>query len=142
MSIRDHIIQWARENEPVSINEIAEHVQRLFDIQAAAAKHGMDAAKGAATEQIEQAKRLHAECNPEALESERAANARLTEENEALAANLERASNIVEAVCAEVTSRSWKLGSRSSNDMVLGWMSELRSILSTTSLAQRGEGNY
>ncbi|MGM0703848.1 MAG: hypothetical protein ACQEUG_15815 [Pseudomonadota bacterium] len=80
MSIRDHIIQWARQNEPVSVNEIAEHVQRLFDQQAIAAKHGMDAAKGAASEMLTAAKVMRAECSPEALESERQANAQLTEE--------------------------------------------------------------
>lgn len=88
MSMRDHIIKWARENEPVSINEIAEHVQRLFDQQAIAAKHGMDAAKGAATQQLDEARRLYAECKPEALESEKAANALLTAENEAMRAKL------------------------------------------------------
>lgn len=47
--------------------------------QARAASQGMDAAKKVAGSNMEQAKRLHAECNPRALESERAANALLTE---------------------------------------------------------------
>lgn len=47
--------------------------------QAKAAKQGMDAAKKVAGSELEQAKRLSAECSPEALESERAANALLTE---------------------------------------------------------------
>jgi len=84
MSIRDHIIQWARQNEPVSINEIAEHVQILFDKQASAARQGMDAAKHHGSHMEAEAKRLHAECNPSALDSERQANADLTEELEAL----------------------------------------------------------
>lgn len=49
----------------------------------------------------------------------------------------DRALDIVEAVCAEVTSRSWALGSRKSNDMVLGWMTELRTMLCA---AQQPEG--
>tara|TARA_R100001039_G_C1851908_1_gene112606 strand:- start:1847 stop:2458 length:612 start_codon:yes stop_codon:yes gene_type:complete len=50
--------------------------------QANAAKQGMDAAKKVASSNLEQAKRLHAESNPAALESEREANARLTAELE------------------------------------------------------------
>ncbi|MGO2009271.1 hypothetical protein [Vreelandella alkaliphila] len=47
--------------------------------QANAAKQGMDAAKKVAGSNLEQAKRLNAESSPAALESEREANARLTE---------------------------------------------------------------
>ena len=47
--------------------------------QAGAAKTGMDAAKKHGSHMESEAKRLHAECNPEALESEREANAKLTE---------------------------------------------------------------
>ena len=54
--------------------------------QARAAKTGMDAAKKHGSHMESEAKRLHAECNPEALESEREANAKLTE----LVAELER----------------------------------------------------
>lgn len=54
--------------------------------QARAAKQGMDAAKKHGSHMESEAKRLHAECNPEALESEREANAKLTE----LVAELER----------------------------------------------------
>lgn len=65
--------------------------------QANAAKQGMDAAKKVAGSNLEQAKRLSAESRPAALESEREANARLTElvakleqERDALAANIEK----------------------------------------------------
>ncbi len=54
--------------------------------QARAAKQGMDAANKHGSHMESEAKRLHAECNPEALESEREANAKLTE----LVAELER----------------------------------------------------
>ena len=88
MNIRDNILKWANSEHargnPVSIQEIAVHVQILFDRQARAAEQGMDAAKNVAAEHLKVAKRLHAECNPEALESEREANARLTEENDRL----------------------------------------------------------
>lgn len=47
--------------------------------QAKSAKQGMDAAQAVASSNLEQAKRLHADSSPEALESERAANATLTE---------------------------------------------------------------
>ena len=47
--------------------------------QAKAAQQGMDAAKAVASSELEQAKRLYAECSPEDLESEREANAKLTE---------------------------------------------------------------
>lgn len=70
--------------------------------QASAAKQGMDAAKKVAGSNLEQAKRLHAESSPAALESEREANARLTElvakleqERDALAAHVERQSELL-----------------------------------------------
>lgn len=56
--------------------------------QAIAARQGMDAAKKVAGSNLEQAKRLHAESNPEALESERAANAQLTEQIAKLEAHI------------------------------------------------------
>ena len=58
--------------------QIAE-LKNALTRQAKAAQQGMDAAKAVASSELEQAKRLHAECNPQALESERAANALLTE---------------------------------------------------------------
>lgn len=71
--------------------------------QAKAAKQGMDAAQAVARSNLEQAKRLHAECSPKALESEREDNSRLTElvakleqERDALAA--ERSDLIKELV--------------------------------------------
>lgn len=41
----------------------------------------------------------------------------------------DHALNLVESICAEVTSRSWRLGDRSSNDLVLQWASDLRAML-------------
>ncbi|WP_286903148.1 hypothetical protein [Vreelandella sedimenti] len=65
--------------------------------QAKAAIRGMDASKVVGSSNLEQAKRLHAESSPDALESERAANALLTERiaeleerEQALAAHVER----------------------------------------------------
>lgn len=54
-------------------------LEYLLARQAKDAQQGMDAAKSVAGSELEQAKRLHAECSPEALESEREANAKLTE---------------------------------------------------------------
>nr|WP_289114040.1 hypothetical protein [uncultured Halomonas sp.] len=65
--------------------QIAE-LKNALTRQAKAAQQGMDAAKAVASSELEQAKRLYAECSPEALESEREANAKLTE----LVAELER----------------------------------------------------
>ena len=58
--------------------QIAE-LKNALTRQAKAAQQGMDAAKAVASSELEQAKRLYAECSPEALESEREANAKLTE---------------------------------------------------------------
>lgn len=83
-------------------SEAVEYVRKdvhdaIIAKQANAAKRGMDAAKKVAGSELEQAKRLHAECDPQALESEREANAVLTEqiaeleqERDALAAHVER----------------------------------------------------
>lgn len=54
-------------------------LEGAIERQAKAAISGMDAAKAVASSNLEQTKRLHAEINPEALESEREANAKLTE---------------------------------------------------------------
>jgi hypothetical protein len=48
--------------------------------QASAARSGMDAAKTISNHQLETARRLKAESSPDALESERQANAKLTQE--------------------------------------------------------------
>ncbi|CAM3310738.1 hypothetical protein [Halomonas lysinitropha] len=98
MSMRDHIIKWAREREPVSINELAEHVQILFDKQARAASAGMDAAKKGGAYMEAEAKRLYAQTNPEALESERQANAELTEELERVTTQRDAAQAKLDAI--------------------------------------------
>lgn len=59
--------------------------------QASAFKYGLDAATKVSSAQIQKAARLRAESNPDALESERAMNARLTEENEQLRRALDEA---------------------------------------------------
>jgi len=61
----------------------SEH-ESIIKRQAAAALAGMDAAKAISSGQLQQAHRLNRESSPEALESERSANALLTEENERL----------------------------------------------------------
>lgn len=61
-------------------------LENLLARQAKAAKQGMDAAKGAAHEMQQNASRMYAECGPTALESEREANAKLTN----MVADLER----------------------------------------------------
>lgn len=62
--------------------------QAIIDRQAKLAISGMDAAKRHAISAEDNAKRLLAASNPEALESERAMNAALTEENERLCARV------------------------------------------------------
>ncbi|MCC4288470.1 hypothetical protein LL250_12065 [Halomonas meridiana] len=68
-------------------------LEYLLARQAKAAQQGMDAAKKHGSHVESEAKRLHAECNPEALESERETNAKLTE----LVAELERDRNMHKA---------------------------------------------
>lgn len=62
--------------------------QAILDRQARAARIGMDAAKAAGSHMHAEAQRLAAESNPDALESERAANAQLTAEVERLETQL------------------------------------------------------
>lgn len=66
-------------NESCAQQEQITELKNALARQAKAAISGMDAAKAAASSNLEHAKRLHAESSPEALESERAANAVLTE---------------------------------------------------------------
>jgi hypothetical protein len=61
-----------------------EELERSLKIVQLAAKTGMHAAKAISTAQLEQAAKLHAESSPDALDSERAANAILTERIERL----------------------------------------------------------
>lgn len=66
----------------------ADKHQEIIDRQAKAALAGMDAAKHHALSAEQNARRLLAESNPEAIESERAANAQLTQELEQLRARV------------------------------------------------------
>lgn len=105
--------------------------------QANAAKQGMDAAKKVAGSNLEQAKRLHAESNPQALESERAANAALTE----LAAKLEQERDALAAHVSRITGLCRDLDEceQDSEEMGAVW-DKLESALQdapTTSLARR-----
>ena len=87
---------WSDDPDPDSYSDPNEVVKYLrFDVhnsiialQAKYAKTGMDAAKKSAICLEANAKRLLAESNPAALESERAMNAELTEEVEQLRARL------------------------------------------------------
>lgn len=67
------------EQEGLTTVYLASEVDAVLKRQAAAAINGMNAAKAISSAQLEQARRLRGESNPEALESERAANAILTE---------------------------------------------------------------
>lgn len=58
---------------------LASDVDAVLKRQASAAINGMNAAKAISSGQLDRARRLRAESNPEALESERAANAILTD---------------------------------------------------------------
>ncbi|RUR26799.1 hypothetical protein ELY33_16970 [Vreelandella andesensis] len=71
-------------NEHHDEREAVEYVRKdvhdaIIKRQASLARMGMNAAKEHGSHMEAAAKRLHAECNPEALESEREANALLTE---------------------------------------------------------------
>jgi hypothetical protein len=68
-----------------------------------AARAGMDAATSASSIRLEEAARLRAESSPEALASERAANAILTEENERLRARTGHISERVAAIVATLS---------------------------------------
>jgi len=78
---------WCDDPAPgigMDASEAVEYVRKdvheaIIAKQAKAAISGMDATKAVASSNMEHAKRLHAESSPDALESERAANALLTE---------------------------------------------------------------
>ena len=81
-----------REHDDLSLgDEAADEIERLRDAikrQAAAAKTGMDAATRISSVQLEQARIARAESSPDAIDSERNANAVLTGEVERLRAEL------------------------------------------------------
>jgi hypothetical protein len=74
------------------VNELERDISR----QAAVARNGMDAARRYSSQMEEKANRLYAECSSDALESEREANAQLTEENCAIAAYARELKNLLE----------------------------------------------
>lgn len=67
-----------------------------------AAPRGMDAAKAVSSGQLAEAARLRAESSPEALESEREANAVLTRENDELRAEVARLKDALEKLSEEL----------------------------------------
>jgi len=83
---------WCDDPAPNQYSDPAEAVkyiradkhQEIIDRQARSAKTGMDAAKKGASVMEQSARNMLAESNPAALESERAANAVLTDRVEAL----------------------------------------------------------
>lgn len=79
----------ARENLNAKDARIAE-LELALQKQAKAALHGMDAAKASATAMLKVATETQSQLNPELLNSERQANARLTEENEKLQKQIEQ----------------------------------------------------
>ncbi|HEX7906806.1 MAG TPA: hypothetical protein VF534_01755, partial [Paraburkholderia sp.] len=70
--------------------DLVGHLIATIETQKRACLAGMDAAKRTSTIQLELAEKARAESSPEALASERAANAILTEENAALAVDAAR----------------------------------------------------
>jgi hypothetical protein len=77
--------QWIAAANPAAILELCAEVRRLREsirLQANAARAGMDAAKRTSTIQFQLAEQARAASSPDVLESERAMNAMLTEENE------------------------------------------------------------
>jgi hypothetical protein len=87
--------EWVKAQDAIDRDAVLEAQIRTLETQLKdtkrAALAGMDAAKSASRIQYEEAARLRAESSPEALASERAANAILTEENERLRAALDAA---------------------------------------------------
>jgi hypothetical protein len=77
----EHIYDSPDPDDRRTLTEIylASEVDAVLKRQAAAAVAGMNAATAISRGQVQQAHRLRAESNPEALESERQANAILTE---------------------------------------------------------------
>lgn len=72
-----------------------EQLQFTIARQARAAKMGMDAAKSSAQAMLTEANRARAESSPDALASERAANAALTDQIERLQRELEEARRLL-----------------------------------------------
>lgn len=72
------------------MSDIVQRLRAELESTRKAALRGMDAAHSLSYAQLQAAQRIRGESSPDALESERAANARLTEENEQLRADAER----------------------------------------------------
>ncbi len=94
-----NIPQAVRETSNGSVEMVAaieelhakiEILQETLQLTRESAITGMNAAHTIASHDLATAKRLHAESRPEAVESERSANAILTAENERLTAALEK----------------------------------------------------
>lgn len=86
---------------PGVVAELIAEMRRLREamkLQANAARMGMDAAKTGGAIMLELAEQARAESSPDALASERAMNAMLTEENEALREDAERYRKLAELV--------------------------------------------
>ena len=84
--------KWIKAEDAINRDAVLTAQIRTLELQLketkAAALSGMDAAKRTSTIQLDLAQKARAESSPDALASERAANAVLTEENEALRAKL------------------------------------------------------
>lgn len=80
--------QWCRDAAQSLEQQSAEieRLNRAIKLQANAFKSGMDAATEISSHQLQRAARLRSESRPEALESERAMNAQLTEDCDRLSA--------------------------------------------------------
>jgi len=109
-----HLIEILQERD-----QLKAEVEQL-QAQLNAAKRGMDSAKAAGALMIEKGQQLAAENSPEAIESEREANAVLTAENEQLQAEVERLHNREAAMCdlhyAEGAKRGFEWGQHDDND--------------------------
>lgn len=78
------------DDEIESLRAEVARLEQAIKVQASAAITGMNAATAISSNQLEQARRLHAASNPDALESERAMNASLTADVERLEGEVER----------------------------------------------------
>lgn len=130
-------------NESCELQERVARLNKALTRQANAATLGLDAAKKVAGSNLEQAKRLHAESSPAALESEREANARLTE----LVAKLEQERDALAALFVKLQEGATELIHASSEEEAGDAMEliaecsekEVRSILASRDALKQAE---
>jgi len=100
-------------------NARIEKLEAAIKLQANAARNGMNAATEISRHQVETARRLRAESSPEALESERQANAILTSERDRLQAENVRLKGEVDSTNRALMNSGRLLGKNLAEIMIL-----------------------